>query len=98
MKHTPGPWEVDDEACVYGPGGCVVAFCDPGTTGLTWDEALDNATLISSAPDLFSMLEHVERHYTALLESPKVVDVLATEIFGMRARVRAALAKARGES
>lgn len=70
VKHTPGPWSLDEEACnvVHEPSGSVIArFFTPddfpclesGTPemGCAEQELPANAALIAAAPDLLAALE-----------------------------------------
>jgi hypothetical protein len=53
MSHTPGPWELDDEMCVYGygPNGGDLWICSNKSA----NDA--DAFLISAAPDLLAIAE-----------------------------------------
>ena len=55
MTHTPGPWQVDGDTYVT-KNSLIIAHCKQhGHTEL--EQALANARLISSAPDLLSALK-----------------------------------------
>jgi hypothetical protein len=84
MKHTPGPWKVEDGGFVGGPIGF-------GRVCQTWNKfeedfqnAEANARLIAAAPELYGALIKLNT-----LCGPHVGETL-------RAEVQAALAKAEG--
>ena len=55
MTHTPGPWQVDGDTYVT-KNSLIIAHCKQhGHTEL--EQALANARLISSAPDLLAALK-----------------------------------------
>ena len=63
-KHTPGPWGTDEIAVrSEGPNGRQIALCEISVRGRpydeTYDEALANARLIASAPDLLAEVERL---------------------------------------
>lgn len=106
VRWTPGPWEFN------GPGSCgwvhvmghptpntnwCVATCTNGRldgdgskfAGIQ-KEAEANARLIAAAPELYEALEDVERMFTSF-------PLLAGANSGKVSKIRAVLAKARGE-
>ncbi len=52
LKHTPGPWKVDEDDDVVSATGLWVAFA----YGDSEEEAKHNARLIAAAPDLLAAL------------------------------------------
>ena len=96
---------------VYGPKtvsvawvGCASTHGDLGHYAIDSDEAHANAHLIAAAPDLYAELKAAEKILEDVLVSPwRGVMPFEPEASKMRAdleqigRVRAALAKARGE-
>ena len=89
LKHTPGPWNVDGDATVYGPrfsiandkeqiGRFEVADCKGYK-----QEREANARLIASAPELLAALELV---FSNAGESPEWI----------RARIAPVISKAKG--
>lgn len=87
-RPTPGPWkysEVKQEHLIHGPEGDCIAWCN----GIRADNAA-NARLIAAAPALLEALE--------MFSSMKYDRPLAEWINHREAKMRAALAKARGES
>jgi hypothetical protein len=86
-KHTPGPWHVGVKQAhriIYDQAGWAVADATVFHGRESQDEMIANARLIASAPDLLAALELI--HANAA-ESPEWI----------RARIDAAIAKARGE-
>jgi hypothetical protein len=82
-KHTPFPWEVEEDApqysaiTIYGAGGSLVARCfnvddlpclDPEAYEQMDEEARANATLIAGIPQLLSHLAAVEQERDKLRE------------------------------
>ena len=97
FKHTPGPWTVTKcdpifngthgnllgrEVNITGPG-----FTTPEITG----GAMQDATLIAAAPELYEALTHLVNICTHPAATKADMQLIANE-------ARAALAKARGES
>jgi hypothetical protein len=65
-EHTPGPWETDGISVrSAGFSGRMIALCEISVRGRpydeTYDEAIANATLIASAPDMLEELKSVRR-------------------------------------
>jgi hypothetical protein len=88
-KHTPGPWAVADvgEVVVCATGR---TLCDVYSSPATGDEQADaDANLIAAAPDLLEALEAA--HWWLVFFGTDHLEPV-------RARCRAAIAKARGQS
>jgi hypothetical protein len=98
-KFTHGPWKAGessrDGTRVEGP--TLIAWCGANATfgrtyyGITRNEAKANAVLISAAPDLYEAL------CEAVREMESIDSALGYEFTHLQ-KMRAALAKARGES
>lgn len=99
--HTPGPWKAaadgtrgfdiltDDDAAltvarVFGENS-EVGECEPG-------QAMSDAQLIASAPELLAACEALQNEYTRLANS---IDHCSNDWRGMY-KVHAAIAKAKG--
>lgn len=101
VKHTPGPWEIDNRASEFGPGRLwIVETNGPKTIcgGLGgWpnrvEESRANAHLIAAAPEMYAVLRSVvgemRREHDMGDEHFSTAQVEAAE---------AALAKAEGRS
>ena len=86
MKHTPGPWMVED--CPCGHLGCSDKHIFPAgkfTQGSGFKEA--DARLIAAAPELLEALE----------DMVEVVDAEVPFPADTTARARAIIAKAKGD-
>lgn len=97
-EHTPGPWFLINSVCVGGPidpgwedAGCGIAHC--GMRARTQGEAEANARLITAAPDLIEALEMVR---DADIDNKMNGNVGIPSV--ARAKIDAAIAKARGQS
>lgn len=92
MKHTPGPWTVDDSV----PDEAVYVMCPSGTIanvgpcGTPDDEDKANARLIAAAPDLLEALKNT----LCYLEADSDDDTEREDY----AQANAALAKAKREA
>lgn len=95
MPHTPGPWNWEDE----GPETNIFA-CNGKVLIANFndeiDECLDNADLISAAPELLSALEAIMGHYPYLCSDEHGNPPSEWEQQRITA-ARAAIAKAKGE-
>lgn len=99
-KHTPGPWHVvknagkhNDQVAILGPDDYYVS----GTCGhYTSANAMANARLISSAPDLLDAVHSlaVALQHEAALENKG----LTTASWDALAQARAAISKAEGRA
>lgn len=96
-KFTPGPWEVDKENCHAGQ--IAVCYGDKDTYFEVWSRhwfgGIDqeaNAHLISAAPEMYEALVDLFHEADSWCECGKCTACKTD------AKVRAALAKARGES
>ena len=93
MNHTPGPWYTAETTngdtliiAKDGNSGRQISVVRSIVDGLTEQEQLANARLMASAPDLLKALEDV------------LYTVCDTYNYFMWERVRAAIAKAKGEN
>ena len=84
MTHTPGPWELDGELPFIKANGLLVAAVVRDDNG-RWLHG--DAHLIAAAPDLLEALELVDAY-------SKHDQLVGPEL---KKRVRAVIAKARGE-
>ena len=80
-QHTPGPWWF---AQVDYEGNCVAGA---GDHELTVALSRPDARLIAAAPDLLA----------ALVEAQEALDVLADDAADLAMRLRAAIARAKGD-
>jgi hypothetical protein len=103
LKHTPGPWNVDGDATVYGPrfsiandkeqiGRFEVADCKGYK-----QEREANARLIASAPDLLRALEQLLETAESLNDW-LVSDGSINGEHELFKKVRAIISKAKGEA
>jgi hypothetical protein len=103
LKHTPGPWSLDDQhsPLVFGSDGTylarVLSYSD-GTTGTLRDSADADGRLIIAAPDMLEML--IEAATEGLGgQHFDVWELMAPpEHVGHMRRVLKLIAKARGKS
>lgn len=97
-KWTPGPWAVDRDNYDYpmfisGEGDDVIRGCGCcGSPNMT----MTNANLIAAAPDLYDALEVAEESIVAFAEGVGVYGYSGAS--DVLVQVRAAMAKARGET
>lgn len=65
MRHTPGPWAVEndedtlDQWFIREPEGGIVAVLEKGPNEEIQDRQYDNARLIAAAPDLVDAIQFV---------------------------------------
>ena len=100
-KHTPGPWRVGGRYVEGGKPPAITVVREDGiemvdvgwcrAAGLSRRQALANARLIAAAPYLLAVAEMAERG-----PEDRLGMDLAAWIDALRARARAAIAKARG--
>jgi hypothetical protein len=95
--HSPGPWKALVEKPTKKRPGTAMVVTSNGTlamevsqSGSTWDESIDNARLISAAPDMLAALQDT------VLQLQYIVDKFGETGTGAKvlARVNAAIAKA----
>lgn len=55
-KHTPAPWVITSDRCIYGSGGIIKPFIASIEDDHNDSETDANALLISAAPDLLACL------------------------------------------
>jgi hypothetical protein len=95
IKHTPGPWSVKTDQnrrlSVSGPRYHVADICGSSATGDVRTRLMADANLISSAPDLLAACE-------AGLAILLAAEADVTRPCAAVVRMRAAIAKAKGES
>lgn len=95
IKHTPGPWTVDD-TCRVSTDWSVVGFlttvADCRIGGANRDTQTANARLISAAPD---MLEALEALHDEIDEYQRINNLGGHDNHVMK-QARAAIAKAKG--
>lgn len=109
IEHTPGPWTFDlfedkspSEFSVRNEHGLAVAF----VPAIEWAEWVANARLIAAAPDLLAACEMAldelipltVRVAFPLTSSPPEVEAAAECVRAIQRELRAAIAKARGET
>lgn len=59
VKHTPGPWWIDEDNCIAAGGGDdYTTICEVLLQSDNY-KTLGNARLIRSAPDLYAVLKEV---------------------------------------
>ena len=87
-KHTPGPWGVKGWRVTI-PGTGEVTLAAPGVTTATADA---NARLISAAPELLAALEMAA---AVIAGNPNMAYPPSRK---MGEKIRAAIAKAKGEA
>lgn len=104
MKHTPGPWRVVTDSRGF-PQHVVAETYETTCSFLTsvkrycGYEAIDaNARLIAAAPELLDELKAVEAHLHAFVEAIEYGGGSASKSADRLASVRAAIAKATGET
>ena len=60
-KHTPGPWEVTDDGCIYFKDGFIGEAYDfnPGLYGEKEEKApmMANARLMAAAPEMYEFIK-----------------------------------------
>lgn len=104
VKHTPWRWEVDDSGCVHvmGDDWNFIPLISPFRESVFEGdkEALANARLIASAPDLLEALgqllgnAEIARFY---LKDTEEGILVGSALFDTIQQARAAIARARGE-
>lgn len=66
MKHTKGKWTVENIECIASNGGCYVVDKDgedlAKVCGVN-EEAIANANLIASAPEMLEMLKYTLKYF-----------------------------------
>jgi hypothetical protein len=101
LKYTPGPWNRGIAQNVYQGARWdpseqqrMIASCEPTTrTAADWEQVWANATLIAAAPDLLAAL----MEFSGVWDSGHTFAEMDCDyIEAMRARARAAIAKATG--
>ena len=62
-KHTPGPWKVTDDGCIYFKDGFIgeAYQFNPGLYGEKQEDApmMANAKLIAAAPEMYDLLKSI---------------------------------------
>lgn len=64
--HTPGPWTSEQCPCGYSPCRTIMSPCEKVAEGVS----IDNAALISAAPDLLEVAQMAKAHLIRELEEP----------------------------
>jgi len=96
LKHTPGPWFVDTCSvyahCQMDEGGMSdeMPILEAGTG--RGDDLMGNLALAAAAPDLLEACEIWIQHYDKYVRDKNIGDEIGI------AEMRAAIAKAKGES
>ena len=88
-QHTPGPWEVEDGYAIVSTEGEFIASCNESD-----DNCNADAALIAAAPDLLAALEIAEGRLMCI-DAQKLDTVARND--DVIDRIRAAIAKAKGE-
>ena len=93
-KFTPGPWQAVDGLDIIAADDWVVAVATGGE-----DDSVANANLIAAAPDLYAALEKAFALVEALMPGLAKISVKDYRAVNETpSEIRAALAKARGET
>lgn len=90
LKHTPGPWKVDEDDDVVSATGLWVAFA----YGDSEEEAKHNARLIAAAPDLLEALRALLSAAERMVDKAPVMGRTEAEAMD---RARLAIDRATGE-
>ena len=100
-RFTPGPWRARGAGIFGGPDDKLLAATgDDSTNSFMVAEQIANATLISSAPDMYAALETAEAMLTRIqiaLAKYAPARGFTTEDSDDMKMIRAALRKARGQ-
>lgn len=101
IKHSPGPWYIDDscvdigQMAIHASTGYLVATIDRPPDGIDNDD-IENAHLIATAPEMLDALVAAEQVMQAIRKTIPNADSIA--IFVQRYdKVKAAIAKATGD-
>ena len=99
-KHTPGPWEIEYDYAICMGDQVVSRAIAPDTA--TTEEANANSVLIAAAPDLLAACEAAANELAAPLSVGDVrarpaAEQLRHRMNLVRASLRAAIARAKGE-
>ena len=57
IKHTPGPWAIENGRCIYGRGNFIKPFVASVEDDHNDAETAANARLIAAAPDMYHALQ-----------------------------------------
>ena len=98
-KHTPGPWRINGYKVCENNTDDVIAEPGKNFDLINPSQILDaNASLIAAAPDLLEELEQVERDLAIQKRNFSLGTASHTAMSVRLESVRAAIAKAEGES
>ncbi len=78
MKHTKGKWTVENIECITSNGGCYVVDKDgedlAKVCGVN-EEAIANANLIASVPEMFELLSYLRHVLEGQLLSAEIKQI-----------------------
>ena len=97
-QHTPGPWFANDSLQLFAETGQHIASLDSSTEGFEGGTLYANARLIAAAPDLLAALQAVWKFFEPVYVSAMADDTERTAQDELIDTVRAAIAKATGET
>ncbi len=96
MKHTPGPWRVENDLNIVvdnrGFKGCGVL----GSTSIPHEERKANTTLAASAPEMLEVLKTTEAEIVTL--KARLTGQFRSNMESLQTLVRAAIDKAEGKA
>lgn len=98
IKHTPGPWLVEQGGCDGSGEFGINAHTNKGTFYVAetiggLDEEEENARLIAAAPELLETLIHIEEYWNR----DQNETAMANALWHIIDEARSAIVKARGE-
>jgi len=82
IKHTPAPWKISSSVLVCGIDARIIASCYQPLLSPDMNEAIANAHLIASAPELLEALKDFKKWYINLGRfNPEVLSILKENDF-----------------